>query len=748
VRDDPGVTGPLYAIGRFCSRHHYPTIAVWLIVAVVLVIAGQASGDKTNDNLTLPGTGSTTATELLEDNLPQQAYGSNPLAFEAKSGTLTEPKRAAAIEESIERLQAMPEVNSAISPLSKEGIADGLLSKDETVAYTPVILGVGPGELTEEQAEAVLEAADPAERAGLETSVGAYVGQQLSKPDTGVSDAIGIAAAIVILLFAFGTATAMVMPIGSAISGLAISLSIIRLLENAVEVPSVASTLATMIGLGVGIDYALFIVTRHKLQLGEGMELHESIARATATAGGAVVFAGFTVVIALCSLAFAGIPLVSTLGFTAAIAVVVAVCAAATLLPAMLGALGPHINSMRVPGTSADPDDHEPHGWRRWARGVANRPWRSAIAAVAVLAVLAVPIFQLELGQNDLSALPKSTTARQNYDSLTKGFGPGVNGPLLIASEFKTAKEATEVLPALEKRVTAAPDVLGVSEPTLDKAGTVAVFTVVSKSAPWADETVDLVEGLRETTIPAALHGTAAAAYVGGQTAGYIDLATQIAEKLPLMIAIVVALSFVVLLLAFRSLLVPVKAAAMNLISVAAAYGVVTAVFQLGWGASLIGLDHSIPIVSFVPLLMFAILFGLSMDYEVFLLTQMREHYRQSEDEREAVIEGLANTGRVITSAAAIMVCVFTSFVLNGNPIVKEFGVGLAVAIAIDSTLVRCLLVPAVMVLLGKRAWWLPGWLDRFLPHISVEGEEYFARRDAAAAQAADGPKSGPGVRF
>jgi len=737
--DDGGVTAPLYAIGRFCSRHHWPVIVAWLIAAVVLVVVGQASGDKTNDNLTLPGTGSTNATELMEEDLPEQAYGSNPLAFESKAGPLTEPKYAKAIEESITRLNAMHEVNSAVSPLSKEGAEKGLISKDKTVAYTPIILGVGPGELTEEQAEAVLDAAGPAERAGLETSVGSYVGQQLSKPDTGVSDAIGIAAAIVILLFAFGTATAMVMPIGSAIIGLAISLSIIRLLENAIEVPSVAATLATMIGLGVGIDYALFIVTRHKLQLGEGMELRESIARATATAGGAVVFAGFTVVIALCSLAFAGIPLVSTLGFTAAIAVVVAVCAAATLLPAMLGALGPHIDSLRVPGTNAGPDDHEPHGWRKWARGVAARPWRSALAALAVLIVLALPIFQLELGQNDLSAQPKSTTARQNYDTLTKGFGPGVNGPLLVTSKFKTPQEAQRVLPGLEKQVGAAADVAAVSEPSLDKAGTVAVFTVIAKSAPWADETVDLVEGLRETTIPGALRGTDAVAYVGGQTAGYIDLATQIADKLPLMIGIVVALSFVVLLLAFRSLLVPVKAAAMNLLSVAAAYGVVTAVFQLGWASSLIGLDHSIPIVSFVPLLMFAILFGLSMDYEVFLLTQMREHYRQNKDEKEAVIEGLANTGRVITSAAAIMVCVFTSFVLNGNPIVKEFGVGLAVAIAIDSTLVRCLLVPAVMVLLGRRAWWLPRWLGRLVPHVSIEGEDFFAKRDAAlAAERAD----------
>jgi RND superfamily putative drug exporter len=334
------------------------------------------------------------------------------------------------------------------------------------------------------------------------------------------------------------------------------------------------------------------------------------------------------------------------------------------------------------------------------------------------LIVLALPVTQLELGQNDLSALPKSTTARQAYDGLTQGFGPGVNGPLLIATEFESAGEAKTVLPKLEKSISAAADVAEVSEPTLDEAGTAGVFTVISKSSPWADETVTLVEDLRDEVIPGALASTGTTAYVGGQTAGYIDLATQ----------------FIVLLLAFRSLLVPIKAALMNLLSVAAAYGVVTAVFQLGWGSSLIGLDHSIPIVSFVPLLMFAILFGLSMDYEVFLLTQMREHYKETDEPKEAVVEGLANTGRVITSAAAIMVCVFTSFVLNGNPIVKEFGVGLAVAIAIDATLVRCLLVPAIMVLLGKRAWMLPRWLGRFIPHISIEGEAYFAARDAALA--------------
>ena len=538
---------------------------------------------------------------------------------------------------------------------------------------------------------------------------------------------------MVILLFAFGTATAMMLPIVSAVIGLACALSIIRLLEHVLQVPGVASTLATMIGLGVGIDYALFIVTRHKLQLAEGMELRESIARATATAGGAVVFAGFTVVIALCSLAFAGIPLVSTLGFTAAIAVVVAVCAAATLLPAMLGALGPRIDSLSIRRGKGNPEDSEPHGWRRWAERVASRPWRSTIVALIVLAVLALPIFQLELGQNDISALPKDTTSRQAYDSLNKGFGPGVNGPLLIASEFTTRRrKRNRCCRGWRKRSGAPPTSKPSANRPSTRAGTVAVFTVLSKSEPWTDATVDLVEDLRDDDDPAgAGRHQGPAPTLAARLPATSTSAAQIADKLPLMIAIVVALSFLVLLVAFRSLLVPIKAAAMNLISVAAAYGVVTAVFQLGWGSSLIGLDHPIPIVSFVPLLMFAILFGLSMDYEVFLLTQMREHFTKYGDERRAVVEGLANTGRVITSAAAIMVCVFTSFVLNGDPVVKEFGVGLAVAIAIDSTLVRCLLVPAVMVLLGKRAWWLPRWLDRIVPHISIEGEDYFARRDA-----------------
>jgi RND superfamily putative drug exporter len=771
-------------------------IVAWVVAAIALALGGRAAGHLTSDDLTLPGTDSTQATDVLETSLPDQAYGSNPLVIQSSGGKLTDSKNKQAVDATVKQVRNTPHVTKAVNPLGDQGSA--LLSKDKTIAYIPVTMDVGSSDITKDQAQAVLDAGDPARDAGLDVSLGGYAGQQLSKPNTHQSEAIGLAAAVVILLFAFGTATAMALPIVTAILGLVSALAMISILGLATDVPTVAPTLATMIGLGVGIDYALFIVTRHKLQLRDGMEMRESIARATATAGGAVVFAGVTVVIALCSLLFAGIPLVTKLGYTAAIAVVVAVLAATTLLPALLGALGPRIHSLRVKLGRTHPDDHQPHGWARWARGVARRPWLSLVVATLILVVLALPVRNLELGQSDVGALPESTTARQAYDGLTKGFGPGANGPLLVATQLgspakpdqknldtidnkqkqldaqqqqieqqalaqgatqqqaeQEAKQQTQSQsdklaqqkkeaenPATDPRLTQlsdamskTADVKSVSPPTLDKSGTAAVYTVISKSSPSSDATETLVNTLRSTTIPDATKGTDVTAYVGGQTAGYIDLANRIADKLPMIILIVVGLSFIVLMLAFRSVLVPLKAAVMNLLSVAAAYGVVTAVFQEGWGASLIGLDHSIPIVSFVPLLMFAILFGLSMDYEVFLLTQIHEHYRETGRPTQAVIDGLANTGRVITSAALIMVCVFTSFVLNGDPIVKEFGVGLAVAIAIDATVVRCLLVPAVMTLFGRASWWMPSWLGHLLPRISIEGEDYFAKRPLPAAE-------------
>jgi putative drug exporter of the RND superfamily len=796
------MTGPLYRTGQFCTRHHWLVIAVWVIAVAALALGSRAAGEKNSDNLSLPGTGSTEAQDLLKAKLPQQAYGTNPVVLEAAKGKLTSSANSKAVNATVKSLKAEPGVVRAVSPHSKKGAA--ALSKNERIGYISVTLTEGPGDLTEDDAQDIIDATSPAGDAGLTVATGGYLGQAVSKADTESSEAVGLAAAVVILLFAFGTATAMLLPIVTAVLGLVATLALIGFLGHAVEVPTVAPTLATMIGLGVGIDYALFIVTRHKLQLKDGMGVEDSIARATATAGGAVFFAGGTVVIALVSLLASGIPFVGTMGYSAAVAVVVAVLAATTLLPAILGALGPRINSLRVRLGRTHPDDHQPHGWARWARGVVGRPWRSLVAAVVVLVVLALPVLNLHLGSSDNGELAKSTTARQAYDLITKGFGPGANGPLLVSArlaspakpdqkqlddlkkkenqqkqkEAQQEQQVTQQLiaqgvppdqaqsqaqdqvqnqaapqqkkldqqkkqaesPATDPRLTKLENAIGkdrdvkaVSPATVDRAGTAAVFTAVPKTAPSDRATEELVKRLRSDVIPAATNGSGVTARVGGQTAAYIDLADRIADKLPQMIAIVVGLSCLVLLLAFRSILLPAKAAVANLLSVAAAYGVVTFIFQDGHGATLLGLDGAVPIASYVPLLMFAILFGLSMDYEVFLLTQIQEHYKKGGDPHEAVVRGLASTGRVITSAALIMVFVFSSFVLNGNAVVKQFGVGLAVAIAIDATVVRCLAVPAVMALFGRASWWLPGPLERRLPRISIEGEDYFEKRDPGA---------------
>jgi putative drug exporter of the RND superfamily len=727
------LTRALYEVGRACVRHRWAVIGAWLVVAVGLHLWAAALGQQWNDNLTLPGTGSTRATDLLQQKLPQQAYGSIPLTLRDPTGTIGDPASTSAIDATVTNLKAVPHVTRVVSPLDQG--ASALVSHDRKSAYISVTLSIGSSDTTTAEARSILDAAAPAARAGLAPAVGGYVGQKLSRPSTESSEAVGLAAAVIILVIAFGTVTAMALPIVTAILGLLTTLALITAIGHATAVPTVAPPLATMIGLGVGIDYALFIVTKHKLQLAAGVELQESIARATATSGGAVVFAGVTVVIALCSLVVAGIPLVTTLGYTAAIAVGVSVLAAVTLLPALLGALGEHINSLHVKLGRTHADDHRPHGWARMARAVGRSPWPYMAVSTVVLLVLAFPLVHLRLGQSDQSVLPGSTTSRQAYDALTQGFGAGSNGPLLVAVRLGTPAKPAEAggnpssdprLTALQSAVAKTPGVQSVAPVTVAPSGTGAVFSAVATTAPSASQTEDLVNHLRDDVIPGAVAGTDLTAYVGGQTAGYIDLAEKIGAKLPLMIAIVVLLSFIVLMVAFRSVVIPVKAAVMNLLSVGAAYGVVTFIFQEGHGIGLVGLPHAIPIVSFAPLLMFAILFGLSMDYEVFLVSQIQERFHATGDAREAVVEGLASTGRVITSAALVMVFVFSSFVLNGDPVVKEFGVGLAVAIALDATVVRCVLVPAVMEILGRRSWWLPGWLEPVLPHVNVEGAGVF----------------------
>jgi RND superfamily putative drug exporter len=777
------MTGVLYRLAHFSVRHRVAVLAVWLIAVIALVVVSHRLGENTNDNLSLPGTDSQRATDALASSFPDQANGSSPIVLHAGGGKLTDAKNAEAVEKSAKQIAKEPNVASVVSPLSPQGA--GALSKDKQTGYFSVTLGVSPGELSASEAEEIIEGADPAKAAGLEVQTGGQLGQKVSKPATESSELIGIIAAMVILTLTFGTVVSMLLPILNAIVGLLGTLAIIRILGHAATVPSVAPTLATMIGLGVGIDYALFIVTRHFRGIKDGLSIDESIARAAATSGGAVFFAGGTVTIALVSLAVAGIPLISTLGFMAAIAVVVAVLAALTLLPATLAIAGRHINSLRVRHPPTEEQVHKGL-WAKWANEIARYPWIAGIAALAILIPLTIPLLSLNLGQQDTAALSSSTTARKAYDLLAKNFGPGINGPLLVAvslgspakappstpastsgsaakgssskgtpspapsgagggggsgksgtSQSKSAggdpRAADQRLAALQKDVSTTPGVVAVTPMQIDKAGTTAYFNAISAKGPAEEATTDLVEKLRSSVIPNADKGTDMKADVGGSTAGYIDLASRISEKLPLQILVVIALSFVLLILAFRTAVIPAQAAVMNLLSIGASYGVLTAIFQYGWLADVIGLNGPVPIVSYVPLFMFAVLFGLSMDYEVFLVSQIEEHVHAGEDNRSSVVSGLVTSARVITAAAAIMVFVFGSFVLNGDPTIKQFGIGLAVAVVLDATVVRCLLVPALMLLMGRFNWWMPKWLERIVPHVSIEGAEFFKARDAAA---------------
>jgi RND superfamily putative drug exporter len=766
----PAVAGVLHRVGRGCARHRYLVVAAWVLAAVAVSLVANSVGRETSNNLSLPGTNSTAATDLLDAELPKQANGTNPVVLEAPQGDkLTSSANRKTVNTTVKSLERNRYVRSATSPLSKEG--KDALSHDERIGYISVLLTIGPDDIDEDQANEIIDAADPASEAGLKLAVGGYLGEEVSKPDTGTSEVVGIVAAIIILLVAFGTAAAMPLPIVTALLAVVTGLSLIGLLGHVISVPDVGPTLGIMIGLGVGIDYALFIVTRHRGFLAQGLPVAEAVGRAVATSGSAIVFAGSTVVIALCSLFLAGIPLVSAMGVAAAVVVVIAMVGAITLLPAILAILGPRIESLRVPFVHTSPHDHRPHGWARWAHWVAGRSWSAIFVSVAALVVLALPALDLELGAQDDGEIPKSTTARQAYDLISEGFGAGYTGPLLIAVDFggdpahpdhkklkqvqsqqQQAQQAAALgepvsksqqrqlaqqeafyktkasdprLVKLENKVSKTKDVELVPTAKVNKKGSAAVFTATANTAPASDATEDLVRELRSTVIPDAVQGTTLTAYVDGETAGYIDLASKISDKLASVIAIVVGLAFVLLMIAFRSILVPLTSALMNLLSVAAAYGVLTAIFQKGWGAELIGLDGPVPIASYVPLIMFAILFGLSMDYQVFLVSRVHEHYQQSKDNLNAVVDGLAVSARVITSAALIMVCVFGSFILDADVIVKQFGVGLAVAIALDASIVRCVLVPAVMVRLGRANWWFPSFLDRILPRIGIEGEEY-----------------------
>jgi RND superfamily putative drug exporter len=716
------VAALLDRLGRTAARRHRIFISVWVLGAIAIAALAVVSGGNTFDNFTIPGTQSQQAIDLLESRFPEQSGAAATIVFHAPSGTLTTGSAEAAVEQSLSAVKALPQQPQVTGPIP---------AKDPSIAIAQVQYTQQGPALGVEGFDALQAAVAPARAAGIQVEFGGPFTDYAESPKSSSSDLVGLVFAVIILIFAFGSLVAAGLPIGTALLGLAVGISSIFLLASVTDVGTAAPELASMIGLGVGIDYSLFIVTRHRENLASGMEMEASIGHSVATAGQAVLFAGTTVVIAICGLLVAGIPYVAVLGFTAAIVVAVMMLAALTLLPALLGWLGPRIDKGRVPGLHLGRHHHEaaqraaagdaptkPPFWERWATRVARHKWPFAIASILVLLTLAAPFLWIRYGEADDGTAPAGSTQRIAFDLIGQGFGAGANGPLAVVV---TLPAGQQVPAQLTKALAATPGVSQVTPPQLNPAGDTAVITVIPTTAPDAQATTDLVDLLRSDTVPTALEGTDANAYVGGITAAFIDIGNRIADRLPYFIGLVVLLSFLLLMLVFHSIAIPATAAIMNLLSVGAAYGVTVAVFQWGWGRELFGLASTIPIVSFVPMMMFAILFGLSMDYQVFLLTRVREEYNKSGDTRTAVVQGVSRTARVITSAALIMIAVFLSFVASPIPEIKMFGLGLAVAVAVDSTIVRMVLVPAIMEILGKANWWFPKWLERILPKITIE---------------------------
>ena len=707
----------LHRLGRWVAVNHRRVIVLWVVALLGLVGANRLFGGQAVDDFRVPGVESQAAIDLLEQRFPERAGATAMVVFHTEDGAVTDQLVADAVGSVIEEIRALDHVLGVSEPLA----SPRSISPDASTAFAAVQFDAGTADLGRETLEALVETSTAAEAAGVQVEFGGELPTVLKERSEGPAEMIGMLAALVVLFVTFRAVVATAMPLIVAVVGLAAGLAVVGLLSGVVDIPSIAPRLGTMIGLGVGIDYALFVLSRHRDHLASGMDVVESCGRTNATAGQAVVVAGGTVVVAILGLQFAGIPFVGALGYSASIVVAVAVLVAITLLPALLSVAGRRVLPKRHRNDSVATEGGHSR-WVSWARWVAGHPWRSSIAATLVLITLAVPLLDMRLGQADAGSDATSSTHRRAYDLLAEGFGDGFNGPLLIAVDLGDEPDPA-LLDRIAQAVAADGGVRAVSPPEINAAGDAGVITAIPVSKPQDQATSDLVHRLRDSDLPSVMEGTGARALVGGPTAGFIDQSDKIANRLPWFIAAVVALSFLLLMTVFRSILVPLKAALLNLLSIGAAYGVVVAVFQWGWGRSMIGLDEAVPIASFVPMMMFAILFGLSMDYEVFILSRIREEYHLGHSNIDSVVEGLGATAKVITAAALIMISVFLGFVASEDPVVKMMGIGLATAVAVDATIVRMVLLPATMALVGDPNWWLPRWLDRIVPHLDVESE-------------------------
>lgn len=741
----------LLRLGAGAARRPWRVIAAWLVAATLAVLAAVAFGGRNADAMTAPGLDSQRAAELIERAGTGQEGMTAQVVVTPLDGAATFFDRGSArtaltrLQTEVERLPHVLGTSNPAGALDAGGdtaVRGGLVSADGRIAVVRVQYP-DQSRLSADDLDALVGLGDRLRaELPLRIEMGGDLFYAFSDADGGASELIGLLAAAAILFLAFGSLVAAALPIGMAVFGLTVGVATMTVLAGVTDVPTFAPVLGSMVGLGVGIDYALFVLARHREYLGGGLDPQTAAGRAVATAGRPVVFAGGTVVVSILGLAVANVPFMTVGGLAVSLVVLIMVAASVTLLPAFLGAAGPRLGRIgralragrrRDMVAGAAPAV----GWRRWIGHVNRHPALYAVGAAGLLLTATLPVLGLRVGLPDDGSLPPSRTERRAYDLVAEGFGPGTNGPLVIAAD---PAGDPGVLDRLVGAVAADPGIASVAPTHVDRATGIATLVVFPTTSPQDKATADTIARLRTDVLPTAIGHGPARAHVGGAAASLSDVGRRTSERLPLFVAAVLAMSFLLLTLVFRSILVPLKAVLLNLLSIGAAYGVMVAVFQWGWGGALIGLEATVPIVSFIPMFLFAILFGLSMDYEVFLLSRVREEYLRTGDNGTAIVEGVSGTARIITSAALIMVAVFLSFAVAEDPSTKMFGLGLATAILIDATVVRMVLVPATMTLLGRANWWLPTWLDRMLPRGPV-GTDDTGDTDGESAGEAPRPR-------
>ena len=705
-------------LARWASKHRRLVLALWIAALVAAMGISNAVGSRYGNNFSLPGTDAQRAADLLSSRFPAQSGDSDQIVLHTPAGTLAAHAVQARVERMLGRVAHLPHVTSVTSPYAPgtRGI-----SRDGTIGFATVAFDQRANVLPVAATRRVIAAATAARSAGLQVELNGQAIEQAQRFSIGYTALVGIGAAVVILLISFGSMLAMGLPIVTALFGLGTGLGLIGLMSRVLSMPDFSSELALMIGLGVGIDYALFIVTRYREAYNRnGGDVAGAVEEAMNTAGRAVIFAGTTVVIALMGMFALGVSFLYGLAISSSLAVLMVLAASLTLLPALLTFFGRRIGK---PGLLARrrkaPHQDRSSFWTRWITTIQRRPWVAFIASSALMLALASPALGLRLGNTDAGNDPKGQTTRKAYDLLAQGFGKGFSGPLLVAVKLP-ATGGSAALAQFETALRETQGVAVVAPPRLSPSGDVATIAAFPKTSPQSTQTEALVKHLRRNVIPPVEQATDATAYIGGATAAQLDFSSVLAGKLWLFIGVVVLLSALLLMIVFRSLWIPLQAAAMNLLSIGASMGIVVAVFQWGWLGSVFGVGAG-PIAAFLPVMVFAIVFGLSMDYEVFLVSRIHEEWTHGADSSEAVREGLIRTGRVITAAAAVMVAVFASFMLGGQRVLELFGMALAAAVFLDALVIRCILLPATLQLLGDRTWWFPAWFDRRLPRLAIE---------------------------